>query len=223
MVKSKHLYPVLPTAPPHEDDGVAEQKAAVPSREEFRLAHITRLQDYLQTEVETHDRTRRRYKRAFSTLLLTSSVLGGFGAACGAVSVGTLAGGVTIPLALPLGAMSLGSGLCAAGFSIANKPVARKLEKHERIVSSARSSYETVASLVSKALTDDSVSDGEFNSILAEVERYRVAKKEIRLKTRQAVEADMKKIAIEEGRRLGIQEAQERLSSIQSQSHTHSK
>ena len=58
------------------------------------------------------------------------------------------------------------------------------------------------------------MSDGEFGSIFTEMECYQAAKRDIRLKTRKAVETNLvvvNKTAIEEGHHLGIQEAKKHL------------
>ena len=47
-----------------------------------------------------------------------------------------------------------------------------KIEKHEKIAMLAVSSLNTISSLISKALSDDSISDEEYSLILFEFETF---------------------------------------------------
>ena len=51
-----------------------------------------------------------------------------------------------------------------------------KIENHEKIAMLAVSSLNTISSLISKALTDDTISDEEYTLILLEFETFRQMK-----------------------------------------------
>ena len=63
----------------------------------------------------------------------------------------------------------------------------RKVRKHEKTVSLAESSLLSVNRLISKALKDGFISDGEFDLILREVEKYFSMKERLRNKQMKEV------------------------------------
>ena len=96
-------------------------------------------------------------------------------AACGGAGVATLASGIAAPAALPLGAVALGAGAVAAGCGLASKLIAKKVTKHERVEMAAKTRFDTVSAVVSKALQDQ-VSHDEYAVVLREAEQYRQRK-----------------------------------------------
>ena len=68
----------------------------------------------------------------------------------------------------------------------------RKAEKHEKIKVIAETELDTINGLISKALTDDKISDEEYTLILSEVIKYRKMKEEVRSKTRKSIDEDMR-------------------------------
>ena len=71
-------------------------------------------------------------------------------------------------------------GLLSAGFTVMSKRLERKVRKHEKIYTLAVAKQNSVAELVSKALTDKRISDSELSIILHEVQKYHELKAEIR-------------------------------------------
>ena len=59
-----------------------------------------------------------------------------------------------------------------------------KIEKHEKIAMLAVSSLNTFSSLISKALSDDSISDEEYSLILLEFETFTRMKEDLREKSK---------------------------------------
>ena len=60
-----------------------------------------------------------------------------------------------------------------------------KVRKHEKTISLAESSHLSMSRLISKALKDGFISDGEFDSILREIEKYFSMKERLRNKQRK--------------------------------------
>ena len=71
-------------------------------------------------------------------------------------------------------------GLLSAGFTVVSKRLERKVTKHEKIYTLALAKLNSVAELISKALTDKRISDSEFTIILREVQKYHELKAAIR-------------------------------------------
>ena len=63
-----------------------------------------------------------------------------------------------------------------------------KIEKHEKIAMLAVSSLNTISSLISKALSDDSISDEEYSLTLFEFETFTQMKDNLREKSKKSLE-----------------------------------
>ena len=63
-----------------------------------------------------------------------------------------------------------------------------KIETHEKIAMMAVSTLNTISSLISKALTDDSISDEEYSLILLEFETLTRIKEDHRIKSKTSLE-----------------------------------
>ena len=63
-----------------------------------------------------------------------------------------------------------------------------KIEKHEKIAILAVSSLNTISSLISKALSDGSISDEEYSLILLEFEKFTRMKEDLREKSKTSLE-----------------------------------
>ena len=63
-----------------------------------------------------------------------------------------------------------------------------KIEKHEKIAMLVASTLNTISSLISKALSDDSISDEEYSLILLEFETFTRMKEDLRIKSRASLE-----------------------------------
>ena len=62
------------------------------------------------------------------------------------------------------------------------------MEKHEKIAMLAVSALNTISSLISKALSDDSISDEEYSLILLEFETFTRKKEDFRVKSKTNLE-----------------------------------
>ena len=63
-----------------------------------------------------------------------------------------------------------------------------KIEQHEKIAMLAVSSLNTISSIMSKALTNDTISDEEYSLILLEFETFTRMKEDLRIKYRTSLE-----------------------------------
>ena len=68
------------------------------------------------------------------------------------------------------------------------KKMSLKIEKHEKIGMLAVSSLNTISSLISKSLSDDSISDEQYSLILLEFETFTRMKEDIRIKSKTSLE-----------------------------------
>ena len=68
------------------------------------------------------------------------------------------------------------------------KKMSLKIEKHEKFAILAISAINTISSLISKALSDDSISDEEYSLILLEFETFARLIEELRIKSKTRLE-----------------------------------
>ena len=101
----------------------------------------------------------------------------------GAGGIAPLSTVVASPVVIPLEGMALFTGLLSIISKYSVKKSTSKAEKHEKIKTIASTKLDTISSHISKALSDNKVTDEEFRLILEELEKYKVMKKEVRAKT----------------------------------------
>ena len=106
----------------------------------------------------------------------------------GITGVGLLSTIVAAPAVIGMEAVSIGMGLLRVVGNRVNKKVLLKIEKHEKIAMLAVSTLNTISSLISKALTDDSISDEEYSLILLEFETFTRMKEDLRIKSKTSLE-----------------------------------
>ena len=128
------------------------------------------------------------------------------------ITLGAGAGGTALlstvvasPVVIPLEGTALFTGLLSIIGKYSVKKSTSKAEKHEKIKTIASTKLYTISSHISKALSNNKVTDEEFRLILEELEKYKVMKEEVRTKTKKQIATELEETLIEKGR----QEARE--------------
>ena len=194
MEMKENLYPKLPTAPPIEDQGQG-----------YRLQKINEIQAFLGNEVTTKEALSKKY---FGTArivdngdtVLTAITLGG-----GARGIGLLSTVIAAPTVIVIESVALFTGFLSIIGKYSVKKSISKAEKHKKIKTIASAKLDTITSHVSKALSNNNVTDEEFRLILEELEKYKVMKEEVRSKTKKKIATETEEMLIERER----QEARE--------------
>ena len=106
----------------------------------------------------------------------------------GITGVGLLSTIVAAPAVIGMEAVSIVMGLLRVVGDQAMKQMSLKIEKHEKIAMLAVSTLNTISSLISKALTDDSISDEDYSLILLEFETFTRMKEDLRIKSKTSLE-----------------------------------
>ena len=96
------------------------------------------------------------------------------------------------------------------------KRINKKLQKHIAISQLANSNITSVQKLISTALEDGNISDSDFKKITEDYENYQSQKQSIQSKmmTSQTDINNMKTRFLEEGKKLGMEEATKKLNSL---------
>ena len=106
----------------------------------------------------------------------------------GITGVGLLSSIVAAPAVIGIDAVSIVMGLLRVVGNQAIKKMSLKIEKHDKISMLAVSTLNAIISLISKALTDESIADEEYSLILLELETFTRMKEDLRIKSKTSLE-----------------------------------
>ena len=185
-----NIYPKLPI----EDEGQG-----------YRLQKINEIQAFLEKEVATIEALSKKYFRAAGIVDNVDTVLIAITLGGGAAGIGLLSTVIAAPAVIAIEGVALFTAFLSIIGKYSVKKSTSKAEKHEKIKTIASAKLDTIASHVSKALSDNKVIDEEFRLILEELEKYKVMKEEVRSKTKKKIATKTEETLIERGR----QEARE--------------
>ena len=181
---------VLPSAPQEEP----RMYPGLPQHD-FRMQKANEVSASLNAEIAHYRSVAKKYKRAKKA---ANWIAAGSGAISTLLSSASLASALSIvglPAAIPLGGVGGAFAAASSGLIIASKKLDSKIKKHQELVTLAIAERDTVDRLLSKALADNQISDGEFQLLMAEFSQYNVLKDAVRAKlTRQSSRPDVEKI-----------------------------
>ena len=174
----------------------------------YRLKIIRDIQAFLEEEINKREAFSKKYFRIAKVVNTVDNAL--IIVTIGAEGTGDvlLSTGVGVPFALALGISGVVTGAVSLIGNIFSK-------KHLKIKTLATAKLDTIASHVSKALTDDFISDEEFKLIMEEMNKYKALKEEIRNNTKKKLKAEEEESLIERGR----QEARESFRKLVEKNH----
>ena len=198
------IYPELPTireqpTAPNVINGGSDDRG-----HSYRLKIIREVQNFLEEEINKRDAFSKNYFRMAKVVNMVDNAL--IVVTIGAEGTGAvLSTGVGAPFALALGISGVVTGAVSLIGNIFSKKATTKAEKHLKIKTLAAAKLDTIASHISKALTDDFISNEEFNLIMEEMNKYKALKEEVRNNTKKKLKTEEEESLIEKGR----QEARE--------------
>ena len=152
-----NLYPELPI-----EDG-----------QNYRLQKISEIERTLINERDMRKSLYKKYKRGIN---ITDGVDTGLISA----SVILASVGITVPIMFPLEIAAVvcgGLGMCV---KLIRRKLMTKTQKHCNVQTIAESKLNSIKDIVSKALQDGQISEGEFKMVLNEMEKYSELKQEIK-------------------------------------------
>ncbi len=199
------LYPTLPSAPQAERVEGGDPLA-------YRLQKINEIQRVLEVERDIRQNLSKRYHRISKGVSNAESALVAVSMGLGVAGVGLLSTIVAAPAVITMEIAALGTGLLGIIGGQVNKVMMRKAEKHEKIKTIAEAKLNTINDLVSKALTDNLVSQEEFTLILSEQTKYRQMKEEVRTKIKGVIDEEVKNSLVNQGREEAIDNFQKMFS-----------
>ena len=150
----------------------------------YHLKKIDEIQEILTAERNKRNELSIKYNRGVNIIGVIDNCLGVNAIGLGMTGVGLLSTSAVIGIE----AVSIVMGLLRLVGNQAIKKLSLKIEKHEKIAMLAVSSLNTISSLISKALSDDSISDEEYLLILLEFETFTRMKEDLREKSKMSME-----------------------------------
>ena len=154
----------------------------------YRLKKIDEIQKILMAERDNRNELCIKYDRGINIIGVIDSCLGVTAIGLGITGVSLLSAIVAAPAVIGMKAVSIVMGLLPVVGNRAIKKMSLKIEKHEKIAILAVLTLNTISSLISKALTDDSISDEEYSLILLEFETFTRVKEDLRIKSKKSLE-----------------------------------
>ena len=139
----------------------------------YRLQKISEIERTLINERDMRKSLYKKYKRSIN---ITDGVDTGLISA----SVILASVGITVPIMLPLEIAAVvcgGLGMCV---KLIRRKLMTKTQKHCNVQTIAESKLNSIKDIVSKALQDGEISEGEFKMVLNEMEKYSGLKQEIK-------------------------------------------
>ena len=162
---------IVPSAPPlYPSQNVGD----------YRLKKISDCQKELENEISHYRRISKKYKRAKTIINAFAATTGVLTAVLSTASFASFVSGIGAPIGAPIAGIAAVMGLFSTTASVGSGRLNSKVTKHEKTVSLAESQHLSVSRLVSKALTDGSISHLEFNLILREIDNYYSLKGQLR-------------------------------------------
>ena len=181
---------VIPSAP-HDESSIYPQLP----QHGFRMQKANEVETALNAEVVHYRVIAKKYKRAKKIVNWTATGTGLLSAACSTASLGSPISVVGLPVSIPLGSVGEAFALVSSGLIFVSKKLDSKIKKHQEIVTLAIAKRDTVNRILSKALSDNQISDSEFQLIMDEFSQYNVLKEAVRSKiTRNPSQPDIEKI-----------------------------
>ena len=161
---------------------------------------MNEIQAFLEKEVATREALSKKYFRAASIVDNVDTVLIAIPLGGGAGGIGLLSMVIAAPAVIAIEGVALFTGFLSIIGKYSVTKSTSKAEKHEKIKTIASAKLDTIASHVSKALSDNKVTDKEFQLILEELEKYKVMKEEVRSKTKKKIATETEEMLIDRGR-----------------------
>ena len=154
----------------------------------YRLKKIDEIQEILITERDKRNEVSTEYNREVNIIGVIDNCLGVTAIGLGITGVGLLSTIVAAPTVIGMEAVSIVMGLLRVVGERAIKNMSMKIEKLKKIAMLAVSALNTISNLISKALSNDSVSGEEYSLILLELETFTQMKEDLRIKSKTSLE-----------------------------------
>ena len=147
---------------------------------DYRLKKISDFQKELENEISHYRRISKKYKRAKTIINAFAATTGVLTAVLSTASFVSFLTGIGAIVGAPIAGISALMGITSTTAGASSERLNTKVTKHEKTISLAESKHLSVSRLVSKAMSDGTITDIEFNLILREIDNYYSLKGQLR-------------------------------------------
>lgn len=162
----------------------------------YRLQKIIEIQKFIEKERDKRVVLSQKYQKSINIVSVTNTALVLTAVGFGASGIAVFTTIFAAPIAPILGGIALTAAALILVSTHVNKKLSLKREKHEKIKTLAEAKLSTMNDLISKALNDGYISDGEFSLIISELKKFNDKKEEITKKIRTAIDEEKKQSLI---------------------------
>ena len=152
---------------------------------DYRLKKIIDCQKELENEISHYRRISKKYKRAKTIINAFAVTTGALTTVLSTASLATLLSAIAAPIGASLAGISALMGITSTTAGVSSERLNKKLTKHKKTVSLAESKHISISRLVSKAMSDGTITDVEFNLILREIDNYYSLKGKLRMEVKK--------------------------------------
>ena len=124
----------------------------------------------------------KKYKKARKAVHYSAVGLGSVSAVLSSGAIAASLTGVGVIVGAPVAGDAAFTGFASTSLTVLTKKLDRKVDKHSRLLSLATAKHDSINSLVSQAMNDNSISDKEFHLVTREMQKYRQLKETLRSK-----------------------------------------
>jgi len=155
--------------------------------ENFRLYKVNMVLSQLDNENKHYEHVRKKYVRIRSVFHVVAISTGSLSAILTSAGIGTSLTGPGLVVGIPLSGVAALFGLVSAGCGVLTKRITKKISKHEKTIQLIQTKKNTIDCLVSKALNNNEIDEGEFKFIMGELQKYESLKQDIRSKKNETI------------------------------------
>ena len=181
---------------------------------DYSLKKISDCQKELENEISHYRRISKKYKRAKTIINAFAVTTGTLTVVLSTASLATLLSGIAAIAGVPIAGIAALLGIFSTVAGASGGRLNQKVTKHEKTISLAESQHLFISRLVSKAMSDGSISDLEFNLILREIENYYSLKSQLRRKVKKIENSSDKNVDVESLRQELKKKIQQKLGSL---------
>ncbi len=170
MEKSENtIYPKVEPSAPSLDIECHDPKE---NQFRFRFDHCKRYQNELEQQLSKYKSLLNKHKKVYNACNYINLSSAGISTFTGVSAIATSASGVGAVAAIPLGAVSLGSGLICVATTALEKKLKTKISKYEKLSQLTKDTMDLISRIISDTILDGVITDHEFKIIVRTYEKY---------------------------------------------------
>ena len=176
MAETNNIYPHL--------------SPSLSNNQQFRLNRINEIRDYFVAEIKERELMSKKLSKYVASFDYFDKSLIGLSVTTGSISIPSFAIVIGASVGIVSASFSLAFLISTGIIKKLLKTTRNKKQKHNKIVTLARSKLNSIESKISEALTNNEIKHEDFTTIIDEEKKYRELKESIRMMNSQGSDAE---------------------------------